>query len=117
MSFAVVTNIVTAIFCLAVLVQSVRMMRALNAMKDGGLSEVVAALDQSTAQARGVLADLKATLGQCAGSERMLVEGKEISDELGVMIGIANATAERLVDASGDANRRMADTACDAVPA
>ena len=109
MSFAVVTNIVTALFCLAVLVQSVRMTRALNAMKDGGLNAVVDALDKSTTQARGVLGELKATLSECGGGERVMREGKEIAEELGVMIGIANAAAERLLEASASANRKAAE--------
>lgn len=114
MSFAVVTNIVTMIFCFAVLVQSVRMMRSLKSVKEGALTEVVGALDRSTAQARAVLSDMKATLGECAGGQRVVLEGKEMAEELSVMIGIANATAERLVEAAGSANRRPAE-AWDAV--
>lgn len=114
MSFAVVTNIVTMIFCLAVLVQSVRMMRSLKSVKEGALTEVVGALDRSTAQARAVLSDMKATLGECAGGQRVVLEGKEMAEELSVMIGIANATAERLVEAASSANRRPAE-AWDAV--
>lgn len=110
MSFATLANIVTAVFCLAVLVQSVRMMRALRAMKDGDLREVVEALDRSTAQARGVLSELKAALGDCARSENALGQGRELADELGVMIGIANASAERLMEAADGANRRPAET-------
>lgn len=110
MNLSSLANIVTACFCLAVLVQSVRMMRALKAMKEGGLSEVVEALDRSTAQARGVLSELKATLGECARSERGLRDGRELADELGVMIGIANASAERLMEAADVANRKPAET-------
>ena len=109
MTFATLTNIVTMIFCLAVLVQSVRMMRSLKTVQDGALSTVVDALDQATGQARAVLHELKATLGECAGSQRMLREGKDMAEELSVMIGIADASAERLMDASRRANGRPAD--------
>ena len=114
MTFATTINIVTMMFCLAVLVQSVRMMRSLQAVKDGGLGEVIEALDRSTAQAREVLSELKVALAQCVGSGRVVAEGKDLAEELGVMIGIANASAERLVEASSRANQRPVD-AWDAV--
>lgn len=105
MNFAVITNILTMALCVAVLVQSVRMMRSLKAVKEGALTDVVTALDRSTVQARGVLSELKAALVECAGNARVLDEGKSMADELGVMIEIANNTAERLVQAAADANR------------
>jgi mevalonate kinase len=116
MTFATVANIATMLFCLAVLVQSVRMMRSLKAVKEGALTEVVEALDKSTAQARVVLSELKMALGHCAGHARVLGEAKEMAEELGVMIGIANASAERLVEAASAANaaRSSQDSAIDA---
>lgn len=66
MNFATFANIVTTLFCIAVLVQSVRMMRSLKAVKEGALTDVVAALDKATGQARSVLSDLKLTLAACA---------------------------------------------------
>lgn len=104
MSFQILTSVATMIFCSAVLVQSVRMMRSLRAVKEGALTEVVSALDKSTAQARVVLSELRETLHDCAASGRALANGKEIAEELSVMIGIANASAERLVEAAGVAN-------------
>jgi hypothetical protein len=115
MTFATLANIATMLFCLAVLVQSVRMMRSLRDMKDGTLTQVVEALDKSTAQARTVLSDLKATLGECAGAARGAAEAKELAEELGVMIGIADATAERLLQAGRDANRARLSEADDLV--
>lgn len=117
MTFATFANIVTMLFCIAVLVQSVRMMRSLKAVKEGALTDVVTALDKSTGQARAVLSDLKLTLAECAGQGRTLDEAKEMAEELGVMIGIANASAERLLDASSQANRGAAaeDEADDAL--
>ena len=104
MSFEILTSVATMIFCSAVLVQSVRMMRSLRAVKDGALTEVVGALDKSTAQARVVLSELRETLHDCATSARSLADAREIAEELSVMIGIANASAERIVEAAGAAN-------------
>jgi hypothetical protein len=100
MTFATVINIATMLFCLAVLVQSVRMMRSLKAVKEGALTQVVEALDKSTVHARAVLSELKMALGQCASHTHVLGEAKEMAEELGIMIGIANASAERLVEAA-----------------
>lgn len=105
MNVAVITNILTMALCIAVLVQSVRMMRSLKAVKEGALTDVVTALDRSTVQARGVLSEIKAALMECAGNARILEEGKNMADELSVMIEIANNTAERLLLAASGANR------------
>lgn len=108
MSFATLTNIATALFCAAVLVQSVRMMRSLKAVKDGALTQVVEALDKSTAQARAVLSEMKATLGsECIANARLVEEARALREELGVMIGIADASAERIVHASTAASGRQ----------
>jgi len=99
MSFPLFANIVTTILCLAVLVQSVRMMRSLKAVGNDQMGSVVAALDEATAQARVVLSSLKHTLeGDFAGSVKLVLEGREIRDELKMMIEIANSMAERLSD-------------------
>lgn len=110
MNFATMTNIVTILFCLAVLVQSVRMMRSLQSVKEGALTDVVEALDRSTSEAREVLGDLKLTLGECAANGRVVADGRDMAEELGVMIGIANATAERVVEAASAANRPASGT-------
>jgi hypothetical protein len=101
MSFPLFANIVTTILCLAVLVQSVRMMRSLKAVGNDQLTSVVTALDESTTQARMVLSNLKHTLeGDFAGSVKLVLEGREIRDELKMLIEIANSMAERLCDSS-----------------
>lgn len=98
MTFATLTNIVLILLCGAVLVQSVRMMRSFETMKKGGLKEVVEALDKATAQARHVLGDLKETLRtEGAANARTVAKGEEMREELAVMVGIANAVAERIV--------------------
>ena len=99
MTFATLTNIVLILLCGAVLVQSVRMMRSFETLKKDGLKDVVEALDKSTAQARAVLGDLKDTLRtEGTANARTVAKGEEMREELTVMVGIANAVAERIVE-------------------
>lgn len=103
MGFASFINIITVIFCLAVLVQSVRMMRSLDVVKgaSAALPQMVDGLDAATARASKVLAELKETLRtDAAENVRVLGRAVEIRDELGIMIGIADASADRLLDAN-----------------
>lgn len=111
MSLAIVANALTMIFCMAVLVQSVRMMRSLRTVKDGALTQVVDALEKATGQARAVLSDMKATLGtDCAQHARLVEQARELRDELQVMTGIADGACERIVNAVSLANAlRMAE--------
>ena len=111
MGFATFINIITVIFCLAVLVQSVRMMRSLDAVKGTALPQMIQALDTATLQASQVLGELKQTLRtDGAANARVLAQAEEIRDELGVMIGIANASADRLVET---ASARQVDNRTD----
>lgn len=99
MTFATFTNIIVILIGGAVLVQSVRMMRSFKAVKDGGLKDMVVALERATVQARAVLGELKETLRtEGAANARALAQSEEIRDELSVMIGIANAAAERVLE-------------------
>lgn len=101
MSFATTVNIVTIILCVAVLVQCARMMRSLAALKSADLPATVAALDTATRQAGSVLAELKDVLKNDADPNmRALADAQAIRDELSVMVGIANATADRLLESS-----------------
>lgn len=105
MSLAILANVLTMILCMAVLVQSVRMMRSLRTVKDGALTEVVGALEKATSQARTVLSDMKATLGtECAQHARLVGQARDLRDELSDMIGIADSACERIVNAVGIAN-------------
>lgn len=103
MTITMLVNISTSILCAGVLVQSVRMMRSLRTLRGGAIAEVVTALDHSTQQARLVLSQLKLALGDCARSAQTVAEGKAICDELLVMIGIADASADRLAEAAANA--------------
>jgi hypothetical protein len=115
MNFALLANVLTMIFCMAVLVQSVRMMRSLRTVKDGALTEVVTALEKATAGARSVLSEMKATLGtDCAQHARLVEQARDLRDELSDMIGIADAACERVVNAVGLANAVRSTDAVDA---
>lgn len=100
MSFAAMTNYVTVILCVAVLIQCTRMMRSLDAFRRLDLQGTAAMLDRSTGEARRVLGEIKTLLEREAGPKiAMLEEAKGVADELAVMIGIANASADRMLDA------------------
>lgn len=108
MTFATFTNILLMLLCVAVLVQSARMMRSFNAIKSGDLGETVRQLDRATAQARLVLAELKTILAtDGAATSRTIASGESLRDELSVMVGIGNAVAERIMDAAANAGERM----------
>ncbi len=108
MTFATFTNLVLMLLCVAVLVQCARMMRSFNAIKSGDLGETVKQLDRATAQARGVLAELKTILAtDGAATTRTIASGETLRDELSVMVGIGNAVAERIMDAAANAGARM----------
>ena len=73
MSFSTVANIMTMLFCTAVLVQSIRLMRCLKDVKGENFAEMVVALDTATSEARNVLADLRETLRvDCAANARVI---------------------------------------------
>ncbi len=100
MTFATLSNIITMMFCIAVLVQSVRLIRALRAVKSDDFGAIISALDASTAEARAVLADLRETLrNECAANARVIASGTAMREELTVMSGIADSVAERIVEA------------------
>ncbi len=108
MSFATMADIATMILCAAVMVQSVRMMRALHRVRGDAVAEVVKALDQSTGHARAVLAELKTVLVDCASHGQVLTQARAMADELTVMIGIADASADRMTEAANAARNQPA---------
>lgn len=98
-SLAIVINLGVTALCLAVLVQSVRLMRAMRVLRGDGLPAMIGSLDRSCIEARRVLSSLQSALGTAAERATTLESGREIAEELNVMIGIANASAERLLAA------------------
>jgi len=100
MTFATLSNILTMMFCIAVLVQSLRLLRALRAVKSDDFGAIISALDASTAEARTVLADLREILRtECAANAQVIASGTAMREELTVMSGIADSVAERIVEA------------------
>lgn len=99
MSFSVLVNLLTILLCSAVLVQCWRMMRALAAFRAADFPGTVTALEGATREAETVLTSIRSVLAQDAEPRLLaLGEARQVADELGVMIGIANATADRLLD-------------------
>ncbi len=123
MTFAIFTNLVVACLCVAVVLQGWRMMRSIQAMKSGDFKDTVAALDNATAQARSVLGELKSVLATDGmASVRTIQSGETLRDELSIMVGIGNAVADRLVEASAAAtedkkSKRVTKAAASAAPA
>jgi hypothetical protein len=113
-----ITNLATILICVAVLVQSVRMMRSLKTMRESTLAEAAEALDRATTAANQVLGELKRTLLEDGrATAEVLREGAALREELIVMVGIANSVAERLVDANREATGDSAELAEPAEPA
>ncbi|HWW65150.1 MAG TPA: DUF6468 domain-containing protein [Sphingomonadaceae bacterium] len=112
MTFATFMNLVVAILCVAVVLQSMRMTRNIQAIKSGDLGETVKSLDNATAQAREVLAKLKDVLTtDGAANVRTIASGETLRDELSVMVGIGNAVAERIMEAAAAAGERKEEAA------
>lgn len=100
MSIALTSNILTMLLCIGVIVQAGRTVRQLRAIRKSELGAVVAGLDLATHQAGLVLADIRRTLGtEGTALAQALSDGKELREELTMLIGIANSMAERLVEA------------------
>lgn len=103
MNVTIMCQLLLAILCAGVIVQTVRLMRRLALVADGRLGEAVAALDAATREARTVLGGLRQALGgDGAAVAREVLAARELSEELRMMIGIADAMAERLSDAGSD---------------
>lgn len=113
MTLAILTNVVTILLCLAVVVQTMRMMRNLRRVKDGALTQVVGALEKATEEARIVLREMQGTLRDCAEYTRLVSQAQGLRDELSDMIGIADATAERIVETVGLARALRAEEMLD----
>ena len=96
-SLAVGTSILTILFCAAVLVQSVRLDRALRAVQTAEHGRMVETLDEATRRAETAVRALRDLLA-AEGSElqRQVGRSRELSDELSVMVGLADAAAERV---------------------
>lgn len=107
MTFATFTNVALMLLCVAVLVQSARMMKSFSAIRSGDLGATVKSLDNATAQARSVLAELRETLAtDGAANARAIASGEALRDELSVMVGIGNSVAERIMEAAANTGEK-----------
>ncbi|WP_177822626.1 DUF6468 domain-containing protein [Erythrobacter aureus] len=109
-SISTISQICLGILCFAVMVQCVRLDRALKGINSPQMSANVKALDASTDRARAVLTELKRTLSTdgvaCA---KAVTDAKEASDELALMVKIGSTMADRLVQAAEAAPKAAAE--------
>lgn len=108
MTFATLSNLATIMFCAAVLVQSVRMMRSLKAVRGEAFAQIATVVDRSTGEARLVLSELKTALAECEHGQRAIIDVRALIDELTVMVGIANASADHMAEMASAARRAAA---------
>lgn len=101
MSLTTLINLVTILLCSAVLVQCWRMTRALDRFRAADFPGTVSALAAATGEAEAVLHRIRGVLVTEAEPKlKIIAEAGQAADELGVMIGIANASADRLLEAA-----------------
>ncbi len=103
-------NICLGMLCIAVMVQCVRLDRALKAVTSSDMGKNVSALDAATNRAKSVLNEMKSTLSSdgvaCA---RAVEEAKEASQELSLMVKIGSSMADRLIEAAESAPKAKAE--------
>jgi hypothetical protein len=117
MTFATFTNLIVAVLCMAVVLQSLRMKRNIDIIKSGDMAEMIKSLDIATGQAREVLARLKDVLTtDGAANVRTIASGESLRDELSVMVGIGNAVAERIMEAAAAAEEQKKQALAAAAP-
>lgn len=98
-SLPTLMSALTIIFCLAVLVQAFRLDRRLKAVQTVEHSRMVEALDTASDRAEEVTRKLRDLLrSEAAGLQGELTKGRELADELVIMVGVADAAAERLAN-------------------
>jgi len=101
MTFALITNVVLVVLCALVALQATRMMRRIRDMRADDLHGTIVALDRATQEACQVLAEMKQLLAtDVASGFRTIRTAQALHDELSVLIGIGNAIADRIVEAS-----------------
>ncbi|WP_426265860.1 hypothetical protein [Sphingomonas sp. LHG3443-2] len=112
MSFATAINLLTILLCSAVLVQCWRMTRALDRFRRADFPGTVTALQAATVEAEGVLRRIRHVLATEAEPKlHAIADASQAADELGVMIGIANASADRLLDVARQTRVQPGDLA------
>ncbi|MBB3692768.1 hypothetical protein [Sphingomonas sp. BK580] len=106
-----VTNVITSLFCAAVLVQTVRLSHAVHKLRHAGLIEVVASLETATETSQRALGDLTRVLSAegppldaaVRGARDLRAQLAGLRDELSLMIDVGNGVAERILAAANGA--------------
>lgn len=106
-----ITNVITSLFCAAVLVQTVRLSRAVHKLRHAGLIEVVASLEAATDTSQQALGELTKVLSAegppldaaVRGARDLRAQLVTLRDELSLMIDIGNGVAERILAAANGA--------------
>lgn len=112
MTFVTLSNLILMPLCVAVIAQSMRMMKSIRDMRASALGDSVTQLDRATGQARAVLMELKSLLAtDVVVQNRSIAHGEALRDELSVMVGIGNAVAERIMEAAAAQKEARAEPA------
>ncbi len=106
-----ITNVITSLFCAAVLVQTVRLSHAVHKLRHAGLIEVVASLEAATDTSQQALGELTKVLSAegppldaaVRGARDLRAQLVTLRDELSLMIDIGNGVAERILAAANGA--------------
>ena len=106
-----ITNVITSLFCAAVLVQTVRLSRAVHKLRHAGLIEVVASLEAATDTSQQALGELTKVLSAegppldaaVRGARDLRAQLVTLRDELSLMIDIGNGVAEHILAAANGA--------------
>lgn len=106
-----ITNVITTLFCAAVLVQTVRLSRAVHKLRHAGLIEVVASLEAATETSQQALGELTKVLSAegppldaaVRSARDLRAQLVTLRDELSLMIDIGNGVAERILAAANGA--------------
>ncbi|TCM17697.1 hypothetical protein EDF56_10539 [Novosphingobium sp. PhB165] len=107
MNTATMINLSLVPLCMAVLVQGWRIDRRMKAFRNATLTDGIMSLEHATAQARGVLGELKRVLATDGIAQaNTIAEAEAMRDELSMMVGIGNAVAERIVAAAAQPEQK-----------
>ena len=93
-------NAVLMLLCIAVLVQTARLMRSIRAIRSIDFKGTIVALDKSSEEARQVIQEMKEALSGCVLANKLaLSKSQDLRDELSFMSDLANSSADRVIEA------------------
>ena len=98
LSLAQTINLMTILFCIAVLVQSLRLRRSLAAIRAADMPAMIASLERATDEARHVLDALRRVMaGDMSDVVTVIDQVMVMRDELATLVELADARADRLM--------------------